>query len=56
MIQITLITIAASERENHHFFFGGGGWVGSFIGLYYITTLYMINSLDYHHLWASSVP
>lgn len=54
MIQITLITIAASERENHHFFFGGGG--GSFIGLYYITTLYMINSLDYHHLWASSVP
>lgn len=25
MIQITLITIAASERENHHFFFGGGG-------------------------------
>lgn len=24
MIQITLITIAASERENHHFFFLGG--------------------------------
>lgn len=24
MIQITLITIAASERENHHFFFFWG--------------------------------
>lgn len=27
MIQITLITIAASERENHHFFFWGGGFI-----------------------------
>lgn len=27
MIQITLITIAASERENHHFFLGGGGFI-----------------------------